>query len=288
MVVILSEVPHGSRAVRQHCLKGQTHWRVPSLRRHEGRLRIREIEFSLALAGGTLHDLGYTTPTYDLKKDMEWLFEARLRDGRLDQDIKGDIYALSPLVCPFCQIDSPTTLEHMIPKASDPLLAVDPRNLAPCCAPCNNKRRNGDGRSSINLYVDSWAATATWLTARLVDPGDPESLTFAVASDLPVTEQQAALLKTHFKERGIADRAKTKALHHLVSFRTNLRLGWKFADLPLSAADDWIRSEARRLLEQERMGRAEDFGPNYWLVAAADCWLANVSSIRWSDEALTR
>jgi hypothetical protein len=42
-------------------------------------------------------------------------------------------------ICPLCKLRTVSTLDHFLPKATYPLLAVTPLNLVPCCSDCNKK-----------------------------------------------------------------------------------------------------------------------------------------------------
>lgn len=42
--------------------------------------------------------------------------------------------------CPLCGFAPATTLDHHLPKATYRALAIYPRNLVPCCQPCNREK----------------------------------------------------------------------------------------------------------------------------------------------------
>lgn len=76
--------------------------------------------------------------------------------------VKGNIFAVQPdvlkVLCPYCMLDRPKTLDHYIPKDEFPEYAMFVRNLIPCCYDCNNKKdelwRKGILRQFIHYYND--------------------------------------------------------------------------------------------------------------------------------------
>lgn len=62
-------------------------------------------------------------------------------------------------ICPLCECDTVTTMDHYLPKDKYTLFVVHPRNLIPCCAACNEQKsdnvfENGK-RKYWNCYLDS-------------------------------------------------------------------------------------------------------------------------------------
>ena len=58
--------------------------------------------------------------------------------GRLS-DLRNILLA-SVTECPYCGYAEATTLDHYLPKAKFPALAIYPRNLVPACQPCNGAK----------------------------------------------------------------------------------------------------------------------------------------------------
>ncbi|MBO2524683.1 MAG: hypothetical protein CW341_03125 [Bacteroidetes bacterium] len=62
-------------------------------------------------------------------------------------------------ICPLCECDTVTTMDHYLPKNKYALFIVHPRNLIPCCSACNEHKsdivfENGK-RKYWNCYLDS-------------------------------------------------------------------------------------------------------------------------------------
>ncbi len=93
-----------------------------------------------------------------------------------------DILRGAARLCPFCGISSVRTLEHYLPKAQYPDLAVVPVNLIPCCRDCNTEKLDAkiDGIEDQNIhpYFDDFTQEQ-WLFADIIDLYGP-SVVFRV------------------------------------------------------------------------------------------------------------
>lgn len=62
------------------------------------------------------------------------------------------------LRCPYCDISTPDTIDHYVPKGEYPEFSFLLVNLIPCCGKCNNKKNEefivDNSRAFINFYYD--------------------------------------------------------------------------------------------------------------------------------------
>jgi len=62
-------------------------------------------------------------------------------------------------ICPLCECDSVTTMDHYLPKEKYALFVIHPRNLIPCCNSCNQHKSENvykDGKRALwNCYLDN-------------------------------------------------------------------------------------------------------------------------------------
>jgi 5-methylcytosine-specific restriction endonuclease McrA len=74
--------------------------------------------------------------------------------------------------CPFCDHNVVSTLDHILPKALYPVLAVTPDNLVGCCKDCNNAKLAaapvGAADAVLHPYFDDITGAA-WLTGRVIE-----------------------------------------------------------------------------------------------------------------------
>jgi 5-methylcytosine-specific restriction endonuclease McrA len=108
-------------------------------------------------------------------REMASLYDRRFaRKGSAGRPIYDAIFAAAPR-CPLCGHGTVSTLDHHLPKAHYPALAVAPLNLVPACADCNKNKiditpmAGADG--TIHPYFDD-IEDDLWLVAEvLVESG---------------------------------------------------------------------------------------------------------------------
>lgn len=76
-------------------------------------------------------------------------------DLKYAENLRDDLYALSPRVCPICEKSwgyDDQTLDHILPKTKFPQFAITPLNLVVTCNVCN-KKKNANYGKNINEGV---------------------------------------------------------------------------------------------------------------------------------------
>lgn len=105
-------------------------------------------------------------------------------------------------MCPFCGHRDVSTLDHTLPKAQYPALAVTPLNLIPCCKDCNHRKGDSLAKNAsekwLNAYYDDVTADR-WLYANIVEGSPPIALFFVAPPDY-WDGATAARVKTQFKK----------------------------------------------------------------------------------------
>lgn len=109
-------------------------------------------------------------------------------------------------VCPICAQRNVSTLDHYLPKAKHPSLAVTPLNLIPACFECNHIKDDYHPAKEENQLLHPYfdiLADEIWLLAQIGETSPP-SVTFAV--EVPVGWDQilAMRLRFHFEKFGLA------------------------------------------------------------------------------------
>lgn len=88
--------------------------------------------------------------------------------------------------CPFCGHLPVSTLDHSLPKARHPALAVTPFNLIPCCKDCNHNkgslRPNSHETQFFHAYYDD-ITQDRWLYAEIVEGATPGAIFFVEAPE---------------------------------------------------------------------------------------------------------
>jgi len=165
--------------------------------------------------------------------------------------------------CPLCAQRTVTTLDHHLPKAHYPALAVTPLNLVPACADCNKAKLDSIPHAAedvgLHPYFDD-IDDRHWLRAKVIETR-PTSLLFKVAT---VDDWEAVLMqrvRNHFRTLGLAKLYTSEAAEELLNIRHSLN------DLLASAGADAVRLELVDRADSCRRVRR-----NGWRTAAYDAW----------------
>jgi hypothetical protein len=130
-----------------------------------------------------------------------------------------------PEVCPLCGIGATHTLDHYLPKALYPLLAVTPHNLYPACMWCQQARSSDAVTSPEKLtfhpYFDDFD-DGIWLTAEVLDT-HPAVFRFTVDRPSNWDDLKLARAQTHFLEFDLENLLATYSGDELAGIRELLR-----------------------------------------------------------------
>jgi hypothetical protein len=175
--------------------------------------------------------------------------------------------------CSLCGHGLAETLDHQLPKAVYPLLAVAPSNLAPVCRDCNTNKRDKEPvdayQQVLNPYFDHEAQQHTWVTACIVGP--PIVVTFRAVPPIGMPPVLAARARYHFDQLKLAPlyasqaagvvRVESRSLKqrslppqqvrdHLTQqaalWATENRNGWQSALFTALAGNDWYVTEGHK------------------------------------------
>lgn len=219
-----------------------------------------------------LHSIPRTAPVVAVTKDeMETVYTQRMAGSKgPGRPIYDEIFASAPNGrCPLCAHRNVMTLDHHLPKAHYPALAVSPLNLVPSCTDCNKAKLAGFPTTAqevgIHPYYDDVDSEA-WLVASVV-PTSPSALLFevqAVAAWDPILMQR---VRNHFKDLKLAALYASQSAEELLNIRYSLhqtygaggpnavrdeltakanscrnarRNGWRTAAYFAWASDDWF------------------------------------------------
>lgn len=160
-------------------------------------------EFEVAAAAVTLHGFaksdnvgGHVTKTGMIRL-YDWRFA---RKGSAGRPIYDAIFAAAPR-CPLCGHGTVSTLDHHLPKAHYPALAVAPANLVPACADCNKNKIDAvplvSEDETLHPYFDD-VEDDPWLVAEVLVVA-PAALRFAVDPPEHWSPVLAARVRRHFR-----------------------------------------------------------------------------------------
>lgn len=210
-----------------------------------------------ALVGGTV-----TT------EEMEKVYTQRMaRKGAPGHAIYDDLIAAPAHGrCPLCGHRQVRTLDHHLPKAHYPALAVAPLNLVPSCSDCNKAKLDSVPQSaadvSLHPYFDD-IDSARWLRAEVVET-QPAALRFRVIAPGQWDDILRQRVRNHFRTLGLAGLYASEGAEELFHIRHQL------VDLHdaagMGAVRSWLLDRAASCVKAR---------PNGWRTAAYDAWAAS-------------
>ncbi|MFZ1537733.1 MAG: hypothetical protein WAT23_10180 [Chromatiaceae bacterium] len=226
--------------------------------------------FDHAAARGILHQIPsavIVAPDITTEEMSKVYTQRMAKNGAPGRDIYDEIFASSPQGrCPLCAQRQVATLDHHLPKAHYPALAVAPLNLLPACSDCNKAKLDAiptcAEEVALHPYYDD-LGDDVWLVARVVERR-PTALRFKVAVPPAWSSVLAARVLNHFRSLGLAALYASEAAEELINIRHQL------ITLRASGAAAGVRDELQRRAFSCAIGRH-----NGWRAAAYRAWHAS-------------
>ena len=203
-------------------------------------------------------------------KEMEKVYTQRMaKTGAPGRYVYDEIFASSPHGrCPLCAQRSVATLDHHLPKAHFPALAVAPLNLVSACSDCNKAKLSSVPTRaedvSLHPYYDD-LGDQVWLAAEVVEKR-PTALRFYVVEPAVWDPVLAARVRKHFRSLGLAALYASQSAEELVNIR------YQLTTLRASDPAAGVRDELARRAKSCAVGR-----PNGWRAAAYRAWQASLN-----------
>jgi hypothetical protein len=197
--------------------------------------------------------------------EMEKVYTQRMaKKGAPGRDIYDElISAPAHGRCPLCGYRLVTTLDHHLPKAHYPALAVTPLNLVPSCGDCNKAKLDVIPRQaaevSLHPYFDN-IDNECWLRAEVIETR-PAALRFYVAARIGWGAVLRLRVLNHFSVFGLAELYACVAAEELFNIRRTL------VDLHAAAGREAVRLDLEGTASSCAGARR-----NGWRTAAYEAW----------------
>lgn len=206
-------------------------------------------------------------------KEMEWVYDNRMVDSVSGRVYYDKIMAIPKhSICPLCAHGLVSTLDHYLPKAKFPGLAVSPRNLLPACMHCNTTKSAAVAtcatKQTINPYYDT-IENDSWLSAKFRQRA-PVVIEFYVSKAAGWNETIVRRVRHHFASFKLARLYSLQAASELEGIKKTLT----------NILDKRGRDEVRNHLQDQADSRG-DVNKNSWQAAlyralAASDWFCRV------------
>lgn len=199
------------------------------------------------------HDEGVGTVT---KEELSAVYTSRMAQkdapGRFVYD---QLISAAPQGrCPLCGQRFVSTLDHYLPKAHYPSLAVTPLNLVPSCGECNRAKLDSfpqeAGETPLHPYFDN-IDRQRWLCATVIET-HPAALTYYVSPPAGWPILLAERVKTHFKMLGLGRLYAAEASEEIFNIAGQLQTIHEFEGPAGVQAE--LRERAASCLQARRNG----------------------------------
>lgn len=279
MVAALTPISLTGQQVRDICMPGMNDGaRKRRLEADMANIQVEEAALQAAIVAGLHRPL---TPSVsfnsDVRVDMNWFYENRLRRSRRGRTVWVSIIDLAGRLCPFCHLAKPRTIEHSFPQSTYPRLAVEPLNLVPACRDCNSERNAGHGTITVSPYFDNWVVDNPWLRADVIDSFHPEDLRFSVTRHPAFDNDQWDALTQFVEDVDLLDRYVGLAIEAFSEFVIGLQN---------THPRPSVSQAEPSLLDKVDSHRAT-YGDNRWQTVAFEAWHRSAASIDWASAGST-
>jgi hypothetical protein len=153
--------------------------------------------------------------------------------------------------CPFCDQRNVSTLDHVLPKALYPQLAVAPLNLVGACMECNKIKLDLAPQSPEEVVLHPYFDDITsdlWLVAEVLEQS-PCAVIFKVVPPPGWSDTLIARVNTQFSLLKLAKLYASEAAREMSNIRYDLGLHLQ------SGGSDVVRAELRRQWQSRRANK---------------------------------
>lgn len=226
-------------------------------------------EFSNKAQAVLLHEIAvHTTVGKVAAKEMIAVYDGRMVGATSPgRPIYDRILAIPRLSrCPLCGVRDVATLDHFLPKARFPSLAVVPQNLVAACRDCNDEKDvlspANPEQQFLHPYFDD-VQGFRWLYAEVV-VGSPASLRFYVNAAGAPSAVLGERIAYHFQKLKLAKLYASQAGDQVSEITKRLR------DLHAAGGPEQVRLHLR-----EERDTCAAVRVNAWRVASFDALAAS-------------
>lgn len=224
-------------------------------------------EFDDAAAHNRLHQIARQAIVGGLvtRAEMEAVYTDRMaKKGAPGRDAYDTLFTSAPQgKCPLCGHRTVSTLDHHLPKAHYPALAVTPLNLVPACGDCNKVKLASlpttASEETLHPYFDDITGDR-WLYAEVIET-EPAAVRFLVNAPVHWGAVLTARVELHFRTFGLAKLYSAEAADELLNIRHQLQ------SIHAAAGPAMVRAEMEERAESSRVIRL-----NGWRTATFDAF----------------
>lgn len=164
-------------------------------------------------------------------------------------------------LCPYCLIVNHSTFDHYVPKEQHPVYSVYPRNLIPCCDPCNRAKNEywleNNQRAILHFYNDM-IPNYQFLVCDLAFNGAIPILSFRFAFPANTAMAERFIIERHFNRLHLLERYNDEVPKVLSDIDNDVR----------SQPPGTLVQDICDILQRKANIMAGKCGINYWYALA--------------------
>lgn len=207
------------------------------------------------------------------RAEMEAIYTNRMaKKGAPGRDAYDTLFTSAPQgKCPLCGHRTVSTLDHHLPKAHYPTLAVTPLNLVPACGDCNKAKLASlpatASEETLHPYFDDITGDR-WLYTEVIEE-EPAALRFFVNAPTHWGAVLAARVDLHFRTLGLAKLYAAEAADELLNIRHQLQI------IHAAGGAEMVRAEMEERAESSRVIRLNGWRTVTFDAFAESAWFCD-------------
>jgi hypothetical protein len=219
--------PSISAVQAMECCTSVADHRQAAVRQCAGEIMTASTSYMSAAKAGEIHTLQPRdfALTHVSSDEMKWLYNNRLYRGPGRGIYEAIKSAPKHRICPMCGVREVRDLDHVLPKATFAALAIDPSNLVPVCAECNNLKGEyfppNATEQFIHPYFDDLEGVR-WLYATILEDKPVTAFAFKVRPQSDWHPDLAARVQWQFERFKLARLYTSYAGRELARIRGSL------------------------------------------------------------------
>ena len=171
-----------------------------------------------------INDANLHTVPLVYKKELKLLYEYQVaKDNRPGRYVYNKLLVTKNKKCPFCSVGKVRNLDHFLPKAHFPILAVTPINLVPSCRDCNQDKNDDFSvdirKQTLHPYFDD-VTKVPWLFACIEEESIPPVITYYTDNELVKPKVLAFKVTAHFDAYNLGETFTDLAAEMLIDIYT--------------------------------------------------------------------
>lgn len=216
----------------------------------------------------------FTVAEIEERNHLQGCYSSLTETGK---PIRASIFSEQPTVlkmlCPFCLLDKPKTLDHYIGQDEFPEYSFLVKNLIPCCYDCNQikttKWRKNNRRRFIHFYNDDFFDNQ-FLFSDLTIIAETPIINLSLQKPENLSDDGFQIIKWHFEDLNLIQQYKE---------RCNSTLSTELKIIKDSSNNGLSNQQIITQLKTSESNYADDYGLNYWKSTMFQCMSQNVDEL---------